>query len=106
MIRKAFVIHAKGGKVEEYIRHHNPIWTELKEQLQQHGVTNYSIFYREGSQQLFGYLEVGDEALFEKLAEQEVCRRWWLLMTSFLECENESSTKAKEEMLTEVFHLQ
>ncbi len=106
MTRKAFVIHAKKGKIEEYIHHHNPIWPELKEQLQLHGVTNYSIFYREGSQQFFGYLEVEHEALFKKLAEQEVCRRWWILMTLLLECEDENSPKAKEEMLTEIFHLE
>lgn len=105
MIRKAFVIHAKDGKINEYIRQHNPIWPELEEQLKLHGVSNYSIFYRGHTQQLFGYLEVADEKIFEKLAEQEVCQRWWLFMTSFLECENENSQKAKEEMLTEIFHL-
>lgn len=105
MVRKAFVIQAREGMTDEYIRRHNPIWPQLEEQLHQHGVSNYSIFYRENAQQFFGYLEVEDEALFAKLAEQEVCRRWWLLMTSYLECEHENSKKAKEEMLTEIFHL-
>ena len=36
MTRKAFVIHAKEGKIEEYIRNHNPVWPELKEVLKAH----------------------------------------------------------------------
>ena len=105
MIRKAFVIHAKEGKLLDYIRHHNPIWPELEEILKLHGVSNYSIFHRADTQQLFGYLEVSDEALFLGLAAQDVCKRWWKFMTSFLESETQSSEKAKEEMLTEIFHL-
>lgn len=105
MLRKAFVIHAKEGKLGDYIRSHNPIWPELEETLREHGISNYTIFYREDTQQLFGYMEVRDEALFQQLAEQDVCKRWWRFMTSFLECENESSEKAKEEILTEIFHL-
>lgn len=105
MIRKAFVIHTREGKLTDYIKHHNPIWPELKDVLRQHGVSNYTIFHRSDTQQLFGYMEVKDEALFLRLAEQDVCKRWWKFMTSFLESETESSDKANEEMLTEIFHL-
>lgn len=105
MTRKAFVIHTKEGKLTDYIKQHNPIWPELAETLSAHGVSNYTIFHRADTQQLFGYLEVEDETLFSRLAEQEVCRRWWKFMTSFLESESESSEKANEEMLTEIFHL-
>jgi L-rhamnose mutarotase len=40
MIRKAFVMKVAPGRDEEYRRRHNPIWTELKEVLKAHGVSN------------------------------------------------------------------
>ena len=105
MIRKAFVIQAKPGMADEYQRRHNPIWPELAEALKRHGVSNYSIFLREDTGELFGYLEVADESVFQKLAETEVCRRWWRYMTEVLVAESADSPKAREIMLGEVFHL-
>jgi len=105
MVRKAFVIQAKPGMAAEYQRRHNPIWPELQEALKRHGVGNYSIILREDTGELFGYLEVEDEARFERIAEAEVCRRWWRYMTEVLVSESNDSPKAKEDMLREVFHL-
>ena len=105
MVRKAFVIQAKPGRAAEYGRRHNPIWPELAETLKHHGVGNYSIFLREDTGELFGYLEVEDEARFQQIAETEACRRWWRYMTQVLVSESADSPKAKEEMLREVFHL-
>ncbi|MFO1514176.1 MAG: L-rhamnose mutarotase [Verrucomicrobiota bacterium] len=105
MIRKAFVIRAKPGMAAEYESRHNPIWPELRQALKHHGVRNYSIFLREATNELFGYLEVADEAEFEQIAKTRVCQRWWCFMTEVLVCETTESPKAKEEMLREVFHL-
>lgn len=105
MIRTAFVIQTKPGMAAEYERRHNPIWPELQQALKAHGVSNYSIFLREQTNELFGYLEIEDEATFQKIAETEVCRRWWRHMTEVLVCESVESAKANEETLREVFHL-
>jgi L-rhamnose mutarotase len=105
MIRKAFVIQARPGMATEYQRRHNPIWPELEEALKHHGVSNYSIFLRADTGEMFGYLEVADEALFQKLGENDACRRWWRHMTEVLVSERADSPKAREEMLKEVFHL-
>lgn len=105
MKRKAFLIESNPGLSEEYKKRHNPIWPELKQELKKHGVCNYSIFLHENSESLFGYFEVEDEALFEKLGESEVMQQWWEYMTEVLVCESDQSLKAKEEMLSEVFHL-
>ena len=105
MIRKAFVIQAKPGMAEEYQRRHNPIWPELQQALKQHGVGNYSIYLKEDTGELFGYLEVEDEAKFNQIGESEVCRRWWRYMTEVLVSDSADSPKAREEMLSEVFHL-
>ena len=105
MVRKAFVIQVKPGMAAEYERRHNPIWPELADVLKRHGVSNYSIFLREETGELFGSLEVADEALFARIAETEVGQRWWRYMTEMLVSNAPDSPKAKEEMLREVFHL-
>ncbi|MCC6823614.1 MAG: L-rhamnose mutarotase [Verrucomicrobia subdivision 3 bacterium] len=105
MIRKAFVIQARPGLAAEYQRRHNPIWPELAAALKQHGVSNYSIFLRADTGEMFGYLEVADETVFQKLGENDACRRWWRYMTEVLVSERADSPKAKEEMLGEIFHL-
>ncbi|MCE6990193.1 L-rhamnose mutarotase [Dyadobacter sp. CY323] len=105
MIRKAFLITAKPGLSMEYQKRHNPIWPELEQTLKDHGVSNYSIFLHEATHSLFGYLEVADEELFLRIAETEVCQRWWKYMTEVLICEEGNAAKAQEDMLSEVFHL-
>lgn len=106
MVRKAFVIQVKPGMAAEYEKRHNPIWPELRQALKQHGVSNYSIFLHERTGEVFGYLEVEDEAQFDRLAEAEVCQRWWRHMTEVLVCQRADSPKGKEEALREVFHLE
>src|SRR5437660_12339970 len=44
VIRKAFRMSLHPGHQAEYMRRHNPIWTELDEVLRRHGVHHYSIF--------------------------------------------------------------
>ena len=105
MKRKAFLIQTKPGLSEEYKKRHNPIWSELMKELKAHGVKNYSIFQHENSEYLFGYLEVEDELLFNKLGDSEIMQRWWKYMTEVLISECAQSQKAWEEMLVEVFHL-
>jgi L-rhamnose mutarotase len=105
MIRKAFLIYAQPGMAEEYQRRHNPIWEELKNDLKKYGLRNYSIYLHKDSDQLFGYFEIENEELFNQIGESEVCRHWWKYMTEVLVCDSEDSPKAKEDMLTEVFHL-
>lgn len=105
MKRKAFLIQARTGLSGEYKKRHNPIWPELKQELKEHGVRNYSIFLHENSEYLFGYFEVEDEGLFKKLAESGIMQHWWKYMTEVLKCKSDQSLKAREDMLVEVFHL-
>lgn len=105
MIRKSFLIRAKPGMAVTYEQRHNPIWPELKAVLKDHGVHNFSIHLHQDTGYLFGYLEIEDEQRYNRMAENEVCHRWWKYMTEVLVCENADSVKGKEEMLREVFHL-
>jgi L-rhamnose mutarotase len=104
-IRKAFLIYLQAEKAEEYIKRHNPIWPELEKELKKYGVSNYSIFLHPNNKYLFGYYEVEDESLFDRIEESEVCVKWWKYMTEVLICNSKNDEKAIEDILQEIFHL-
>ncbi|HWA86202.1 MAG TPA: L-rhamnose mutarotase [Opitutus sp.] len=103
MIRKAFVMSVDAGREAEYERRHQPIWPELEKVLQAHGVHNYSIFLDAGTRQLFGYVEIEDEARWAAIAQTPECRRWWKHMREVMPSHADDSPVSRE--LREVFHL-
>ena len=103
MIRKAFVMSVNAGQEQEYARRHQPIWADLAAVLTAHGVHNYSIFLDPPTRQLFGYVEIEDEARWNAIAQTEVCRRWWKHMRDLMPSHPDNSPVSKE--LAEVFHL-
>jgi L-rhamnose mutarotase len=104
MVRKAFVMSVNRGFEEEYRRRHQPIWRELQETLTAHGVHNYSIFLHAQTGQLFGYVEIEDEARWEAIARTEICQRWWAYMASVMPSNPDNSPISAP--LQEVFHMQ
>lgn len=103
MIRKAFVMSVHAGQEAEYERRHRPIWDDLAATLKAHGVHNYSIFLDAGTRQLFGYVEIEDEARWAAIAQTEVCRRWWKFMSPVMLSHPDHSPVGTE--LREVFHF-
>jgi L-rhamnose mutarotase len=106
MIRKAFLMEVQAGKAAEYEKTHNPIWPELHAVLKRHGLHNYSIFHDAKTDQLFGYVEIEDEARLNQLADNEVCKRWWLRMKQYLVADDPAASKAREREMREVFHME
>lgn len=103
MIRKAFVMSVNAGSEEEYERRHRPIWERLERVLKAHGVHNYSIFLHPETRQLFGYVEIEDEARWAAIAETPECREWWKHMADVMPSNPDHSPVSAE--LREVFHL-
>lgn len=103
MIRKAFVMSVHAGREEEYARRHSPIWPELEEVLKSHGAHNYSIFLHPETRQLFGYVEIEDEARWQAIAQTSICQKWWARMAELMPSNPDHSPVARE--LNEVFHL-
>ena len=91
------------GSEAEYARRHQPIWQELSDVLRVHGAHNYSIFLDPGTHQLFGYVEIENEARWAAVAQTEVCRRWWKHMADVMPANPDNSPVSTE--LREVFHL-
>ena len=103
MIRKAFVMSVNPDQHAEYERRHRPIWPELEQVLKKHGVHNYSIFLHAGTNQLFGYVEIEDEARWSAIAKTPECRRWWAYMKDVMPSNPDNSPKS--DGLREVFHI-
>lgn len=104
MIRKAFQMTLKPGTEVEYERRHNPIWPELQAVLNDHGVRNYSIFLEPGGKRaLFAYAEIESEELWRRIADTDVCRRWWSYMKDLMLSNDDGSPVTVD--LQEVFHI-
>jgi L-rhamnose mutarotase len=103
MIRKAFIMGVNAGQEAEYARRHQPIWDDLTAVLKAHGVHNYSIFLDPATRQLFGYVEIEDEARWAAIAQTDVCKRWWAHMRDIMPSNPDNSPIARE--IREVFHL-
>jgi L-rhamnose mutarotase len=103
MLRKAFVMSVNPGAEAEYARRHQPIWDDLTAVLKAHGAHNYSIFLDPATRQLFGYVEVEDEARWAAIAQTEVCQRWWRFMGDIMPSNPDHSPVSRG--LNEVFHL-
>ena len=103
MIRKAFVMSVNAGQEAEYEKRHRPIWPELERTLKAHGAHNYSIFLHPQTRQLFGFVEIEDEARWNAIAQTPICRKWWAHMKDLMPSNPDNSPKSVE--LREVFHI-
>jgi len=103
LVRKASIMFVHKDQYKEYKRRHNEVWPEMKKELKAHGVKNYSIFLDSKTGRLFAYLEVEDEALYEKIAQTEICKKWWAYMEPLMETDEDNSPVSID--LQEVFHL-
>ena len=88
----------------EYERRHRPIWRELEDVLITHGVHTYSIYLDDETSDLFGYVEIEDEARWTAVAATAVCQRWWAHMRDVMPANPDNSPIAHE--LREVFHIE
>ncbi|MCR4740746.1 MAG: L-rhamnose mutarotase [Lachnospiraceae bacterium] len=103
MIRKGFKMKLYPGCEEEYERRHNLLWDEMKESIHKHGGRNYSIFLDRETLTLYGYIEIEDEELWAKQADDAINRKWWDFMADIMETNPDNSPVSTE--LHPVFHL-
>ena len=103
LLRKAFVMSVNAGSEQEYERRHRPIWKDLEDTLKSHGAHNYSIFLHQETRQLFGYVEIEDEARWNAIARTDVCQRWWKHMGGIMPSNPDHSPASAG--LKEVFHI-
>jgi L-rhamnose mutarotase len=103
-MRIAFRMKVNADKVPEYIERHNPIWPELEETLESHGVESYSIFLDRATNDLFAYAEIADLERWKSIAQTEICREWWQSMAPLMPANADLSPVSSD--LEEVFHIE
>ncbi|MDR1419139.1 MAG: L-rhamnose mutarotase [Treponema sp.] len=103
MKRKAFVMHLRPGCGEEYKRRHDAIWPDLKAELRKAGVSNYSIYLDTKTNTLFAFQCLADDATDDRLAEQEIVKKWWHMMRDLMDTNPDESPVS--DPLEEVFHM-
>ncbi len=103
MIRNAFKMQLKPGFEEEYKRRHDVLWPDMLKQLQEAGISDYSIFLDPETLTLFAVQKLSDDNTAADLPNTEVVKRWWAHMQDIMECNPDNSPVAKP--LDEVFHI-
>ncbi|HEY6977747.1 MAG TPA: L-rhamnose mutarotase [Chitinophagaceae bacterium] len=103
MQRVAFKMKLFKGCEDEYKKRHNDLWPELKELLKQTGITDYSIFLDEATNNLFAYLMIDDAGKLDKLPFEPVMKKWWSYMRDIMETNEDGSPVVIP--LNEVFYL-
>ena len=103
MSRVAFKMKLFKGKEEEYKKRHDEIWPELQSLLKGSGISEYSIFLDETTNNLFGVLKITDPKKLDNLPQQAVMQRWWKYMADIMESNEDHSPVSIP--LKEVFYL-
>ena len=103
MNRLAFKMHLNEGQKKEYIKRHDEIWPELKQLLEDSGVSEYSIFLDEETNTLFAFQKVSSDGGSQNLGETEIVKKWWAFMADIMKTNPDNSPVAVE--LEEVFYI-
>ena len=91
------------GFEAEYQKRHDELWPELKALLKETGITDYSIFFDKGTNDLFAYFTIEDEKKLNDLPNQRVMKKWWDYMKDIMETNEDYSPVSIP--LKEVFYL-
>lgn len=100
---KGFKMFLHPGQAQEYERRHSLLWPEMKDMIHEYGGKNYTIFFDEQTNILFGYLEVEDSIRWNESAQTAICRKWWDYMADIMEVNEDNSPVSID--LKRVFHL-
>jgi len=91
------------GYEAEYKKRHDEIWGELKDLLKQTGISDYSIFLDEETNDLFAYFTIEDDKKLNELPAKEIMKKWWAYMKDIMETNEDNSPVSIP--LKEVFYL-
>jgi L-rhamnose mutarotase len=103
MQRNAFKMKLKPSFEAEYKKRHDEIWPQLKTELSNAGVFDYSIYLDEETLTLFAVQKLKDDNTADQLRNNPVVRKWWDYMADIMEYNPDNTPVAVE--LKEVFHM-
>jgi L-rhamnose mutarotase len=103
MKRNAFAMRLHSGCETEYKKRHDQIWPELKAELRKAGVSDYSIYLDPKTNTLFAFQYLADDATDGELAQKEIVKKWWHMMSDIMDTNPDESPVSDE--LIEMFHM-
>jgi L-rhamnose mutarotase len=104
MDRIAFKMKLKPGFEQEYKKRHSALWPELKKLLKEAGVSDYSIFFDEQTNTLFGVQKSAGSVGSQDLGKTEIVQKWWAYMADIMEVNPDKSPVTIP--LREVFYME
>jgi L-rhamnose mutarotase len=105
--RVASVIRLRADKEAEYRALHENVWPGVLATLRENGITNYSIYLRDGT--LFSYLEYrGDDyaKAMARIAADESTQEWWKMTDPCQEAVDSATESEWWAPAEELFHLE
>ena len=103
MIRHAFKMKLKKGFEAEYKARHDALWPEMLKELEDAGVSDYSIFLDEETNTLFAFQKLKNYHTSDELPQKEIVQKWWKHMGDIMETNPDGSPVSID--LEEVFHM-
>lgn len=97
-------MYLKEGQKAAYAKRHKEIWQELKELLNEAGISEYSIFLDEETHTLFAFQKVAGDAGSQDLSTNPIVQKWWAFMSDIMEVNEDNSPISVP--LEEVFYLE
>lgn len=91
------------GQEAEYKKRHDALWPELQQLLKAAGISEYSIFLDEETNDLFAVFKAGNMAALDNLPDSPVMQKWWAYMKDIMESNEDNSPVSIP--LNEVFYL-
>jgi len=89
--------------IEVYKQRHIDIWPELVDLLDESGVYDYSIFFDDSTNTLFGFQRVKGDAGSQDLGQLEIVQEWWKFMSDIMVTNDDNSPVTKP--MVEVFRM-
>lgn len=100
--RVAYKLKLKPGMAAEYKKRHDEIWPDLSKAIRAAGISDFSIYHDEATNELFAIQKLAPDHTAAKLRETELMRKWWAHMAPLMETNPDLSPVRVP--LTEIFH--
>lgn len=103
-MRVAFKMYLNEGQKEEYRKRHKALWPELQILLKDAGISEYSIFLDEETNNLFAFQKVSGQGGSQDLGQTEIVQKWWAYMADIMKTNADKSPVSVP--LEEIFYME
>lgn len=98
----AYKLKLKPGMAAEYKKRHDAIWPEIAKAIREAGISDFTIYLDEETNELFAVQKLAPGHTAAKLRDTELMRKWWAHMAPLMETNPDLSPVRTP--LKELFH--